>query len=119
MIPHKDSAAVLVLPNTMICEALPFHVKSWTGFERLPFNGACPMSNRLTTSPKSPPFWRPAFCVFRAESLVEIRPSRSIVCSTVRAVLGVMWPPNLRFPGHERLMASVVLNDCVMETKVV
>jgi len=56
MIPHKDFATVLVLPNTMICEALPFHVKSWTGFERLPFNGPCPMSNRLTTSPKSPPF---------------------------------------------------------------
>ena len=45
MIPHKDFAVVLVLPNTMICAALPFHVKSWTGFERLPFNGACPLKS--------------------------------------------------------------------------
>jgi hypothetical protein len=28
MIPHKDFAVVLVRPNTMICAALPFHVKS-------------------------------------------------------------------------------------------
>jgi len=93
----------LVRPNTMICAALPFHVKSWTGFERLPFNGACPMRNRLTTSPKSPPFWGTAFCVFTSESPVKICRRHAIVRSNVSGILGVMWPVKLRFPDHERL----------------
>src|SRR5258706_8851522 len=54
-------------------------------------------------SGKSRPFWRPAFCVFRAESPVQICRRQAIVRSTVRAILPVMWPLKLGFPGHERL----------------
>jgi hypothetical protein len=49
---YTGNYAFIVRPNTVVCAGLPFHVKSWTRYEHVPFSGACPQKSRMTTSRK-------------------------------------------------------------------